>query len=60
MSDQETRLKATSVADNASKQATRWCYIDGCRNAATLIRESYTDDVLLCDEHRDLDDGEWP
>lgn len=30
----------------------RWCYIDGCRNAATLIVESYPDDITLCDDHR--------
>lgn len=31
---------------------TRWCYIDGCRNEATLVVESYPDDITLCDEHR--------
>jgi hypothetical protein len=30
---------------------TRWCYIDGCRNQATLIVESYPDDITLCDDH---------
>lgn len=32
---------------------TRWCYIDGCPNEATLIVESYPDDITLCDDHLD-------
>jgi hypothetical protein len=34
--------------------ATRYCYIDGCRQVATLILHSHPDDVLLCDEHRSV------
>jgi hypothetical protein len=32
---------------------TRWCYIDGCRNEATLVVQSYPDDITLCDDHLD-------
>jgi hypothetical protein len=34
--------------------AERCCFIDGCRNPATLVIESYPDDVTLCDEHASL------
>lgn len=31
-----------------------YCYIDDCRNEATLIVESYPDNVYLCDEHKSI------
>lgn len=30
------------------------CYIDGCTNKATYIREDHPDDVTLCADHRGL------
>lgn len=32
----------------------RRCYIDDCANTATLVIESFPDDITLCDDHKNL------
>lgn len=32
----------------------RYCFIDGCRNVATLVLHTHPDMTTLCDEHKHI------